>query len=110
MNFIYHITTRKTYELAQQEGLYTYCSLNTEGFIHCSTREQYLKVANNFFKDQADLVLLKIQLVQLISKLVYENTEGGDELFPHLYGPMNLDAIVEVYNLTQKDGQFIEAF
>ena len=80
---------------------YTPRALEAEGFIHCSTREQAVATANNFFRGQRDLLILRIDENRLRAELRYETpaTEGDNrarELFPHIYGPLNLDAVVAV--------------
>ena len=90
---IYHITKKSEWELAQQAGVYLTDSFKTEGFIHCSTAAQVLRVAGLLYPDEKNLVLLAIIEAELESELLYENTEGGDELFPHLHGPLSLSAV-----------------
>lgn len=92
---IYHITTRSDWEKAVEQGLYRAASLESEGFIHCSTRDQVARSAANYFKGQTDLRLLTIDPTRLTPQLIMENTTGGTEPFPHVYGPLNLDAVLE---------------
>ncbi|HSL46019.1 MAG TPA: DUF952 domain-containing protein [Anaerolineales bacterium] len=104
---IYHITTRKTWREALQRGEYRAESLDTEGFIHCSTSTQVLPVAETYYKGQGSLLLLTIDPALLSSELRWEPPSGGapppgvpeGELFPHIYGPINLDAILKVFDL-----------
>lgn len=98
MALILHITPRQHWELAQANQVYRCESLNTEGFIHCSTPQQVVKVANLFFAGQSGLVLLEIACDRLESELRYEEVNG--EFFPHLYGPLNLEAVVRVLEFT----------
>ena len=93
---LYHFTSKTDYQKAKEVGVYTPQSLETEGFIHFSKKEQILRSANLHRKGQKNLVLLRINPNQLEAELVYENTTGGTELFPHLYGPLNLNAVEEV--------------
>ena len=67
-----------------------------EGFVHCSEPDQVVRVANARFVGRTDLVLLWISVARLTAPVRYENLEGGTELFPHVYGPINLDAVVAV--------------
>lgn len=92
---IFHIAFRKAYLEARKSGVYTHPSLEQEGFIHCSTREQVEKTAARHFKPSDDLVLFAIAAKSLASKLVVEPSTAG-ELFPHVYGPINLDAVKSV--------------
>jgi uncharacterized protein (DUF952 family) len=99
-NMIFHITTRSQWEQAQQLGEYRADSLATEGFIHCSTSAQVVWVANRFYSGQTGLVLLKVERDRLQNPLQFDEIETG-ELFPHLYGALNLDAVVEVLEFNQ---------
>ncbi len=94
---IYHITGRAQWLNLQSTGGYEHPTLQTEGFIHCSDRQQILGVANRYFKGQNDLIVLELDASKLKSKLVYENTSGGSEKFPHVYGPINLDAVLMIH-------------
>jgi uncharacterized protein (DUF952 family) len=70
--------------------------LPVEGFVHCSTRDQVVKVADIRFRSQKGLVLLCIDTDKVTAEIRYENLEGGRELFPHIYGEINTDAVVQV--------------
>ena len=94
MKTIFHICPREDWEAAQQTGAYTAESLESEGFIHCSKAEQIASVANAFYKGIESLVLLHIALDKLQVEVRWE--EAGGEVFPHIFGPINLDAVVEV--------------
>ena len=89
---IYHITSKNEWLAAKTAGVYRAPSLETEGFIHCSTREQVVDSARNHFAGRADLVLLRIQSGLLIPALRLE----GERLWPHIYGPLNLEAVERV--------------
>lgn len=112
---IYHITSRAAWEDAQQRGDYRVESLETEGFIHCSTKSQVLPVAEKYYQGQPGLILLMIDPALLSSELKWEPPSGGapppgipeGDLFPHIYGPIHLDAIVKVYDLeADLDGKY----
>jgi len=94
MTLIFHITQRQQWESAQVIGSYRGDTLDTEGFIHCSRLEQVVKVANRFYAGQSGLVLLSLAIARLQSELRYEAADGDE--FPHLYGALNLDAVVQV--------------
>jgi uncharacterized protein (DUF952 family) len=96
MQPILHITKRAAWERAQAEGSYCSASLSSEGFLHCMTEGQVAWVAEKFFKGQPDLVLLHIDEAKLAAPLRYESPPGKEERFPHIYGPLNLDAVVKV--------------
>lgn len=92
---ILHITTKKIWERAQQQGEYRGDTLDDEGFIHCSTAEQIDEVAQSFFKGRQGLVLLAIDTEKVQPEIKYEDA-GNGKLYPHIYGPLNLDAVIDV--------------
>jgi uncharacterized protein (DUF952 family) len=85
---IFHITTATQWAEAEARGLYEAGSLSGEGFIHCSREEQVARVANAAFRGQGGLVVLHIDEDTVGIPVRYENLEGGEELFPHVYGPL----------------------
>jgi uncharacterized protein (DUF952 family) len=103
---ILHITSRSQWQQSQQDGEYRAPSLDSEGFIHCSRPEQILRVANRFYAGQRDLLLLSIDPNLLTAELRYDEIETGEH-FPHLYGPLNLDAVVQALSFEPNEqGQF----
>lgn len=104
---IFHITSRKDWESALGAGIYEADSLATEGFVHCSTADQYVWVANQRFRGRQDLVLLHIDPARLRSEVRYENLDGGVDLFPHVYGAIPIGAVLNVTALLPgPDGTF----
>ncbi|MDY6878042.1 MAG: methylmalonyl-CoA epimerase [Chloroflexota bacterium] len=93
MSIILHITKREQWEQAKLTRVYRGDTLDSEGFIHCSTPQQVIKVANAFYHNQKGLVLLCIETAQVQAEIRYEGLEGG-ERFPHIYGSLNTDAVV----------------
>ncbi len=95
---IVHIVERRLWQQAQQAGEYRPDSLVSEGFIHCSRPEQVLAVANRFYRATPELALLWIDPQRLQSPLRYETSDG--EIYPHIYGALNLDSVLRVSALT----------
>jgi uncharacterized protein (DUF952 family) len=93
MPLIYHIAANADWELAKESGLYEVPSLKEEGFIHCSMEEQVPLVLERFYSDRKDLVVLCIDARKLNSQLVYEWAPSMEATFPHIYGPINTDAV-----------------
>lgn len=100
---ILHITSKSEWLEAQQRGGYIAPSLQSEGFIHCSTEKQVLHVANAFYRGRTDLVLLKLDVEKLTSELKWEPPAGPpapgiseSDKFPHVFGPINLEAVSAV--------------
>jgi uncharacterized protein (DUF952 family) len=93
--FLYHITHPETLEAAKRDGSFEEPSLTSEGFIHCSYVGQMIKTANRFYKGQEGLLILKIDQNLVRAAVKLEPAENG-ELFPHIYGRINLDAIIAI--------------
>lgn len=97
MQPVYHITSNDEYEQAKATEYYFPQSFADEGFIHCSYRHQILKVATSLTQGgTGGLVLLEIDKSKVSSEIIDENLEGGQELFPHIYGPLPIDAVITV--------------
>ncbi|MGD1865320.1 MAG: DUF952 domain-containing protein [Phormidesmis sp.] len=92
---IFHITEQAAWQTAQAEGAYQPPSLASEGFIHFSTDAQVVATANRFYQGKTGLVLLTVDPSRLKPELRYEDTLNHGT-FPHLYGPLNVDAVVDV--------------
>jgi uncharacterized protein (DUF952 family) len=105
---IFHIVARTAFEAARAAGVYRADTLETEGFIHCSSREQVVPTANRFFRGRKGLVLLAIDPGRVKAEIRYEAGKDVAELFPHIYGPLDLDAVVGVSALEPSpEGTFI---
>ena len=93
---IYHITTNTAWQAALLKGYYETESLFAEGFIHNSSLQQVAGVLDRYYKNATDLILLHIDESKLTFPLKYELAPSVNELFPHIFGPINTDAVVEV--------------
>jgi uncharacterized protein (DUF952 family) len=100
--FILHLVSKLDWLTSVKEGQYAPESLSAEGFIHCSTASQIVGVANTFYRGQRGLVLLVIDPTRLRAELKWEPPAEPEptharkgELFPHLYGPLNPEAVVK---------------
>ena len=101
-----HIAKLEQWEQAKSSGVYRGDTLGSDGFIHCSTSQQVVKVANALFHGQEGLVLLSIEPSKVRSKIRYERSEAG-EPYPHIYGPLNIEAVLKVFSFEPgKDGKF----
>jgi len=94
--FIYHVTSSKEWEEAQVKKIYLPKDFVTDGFIHCSIERQLEGVLERFYKGHTGLVKLKIEKAKVQRPVLFELAEDLNELFPHIYGPLNLDSVVEV--------------
>ncbi len=93
---LFHIIANTAWAEAQAQGSYQPPSLEAEGFIHLSGEKQVIATANRFYRGQMGLVLLEIEGDRLQAELRYDDVPGHGT-FPHLYGPLNLDAVVKVW-------------
>lgn len=106
MSIILHITQCEQWEQAKLVQAYRGDTLDSEGFIHCSTPLQVIKVANAFFPGQKGLILLCIDSDKVQAEIRYEGFEG-EERFPHIYGSLNIDAVFKVLDFEPgEDGKF----
>ncbi len=104
-NLIIHLCLRQEWRKSQEQGIYRSKSLIQDGFIHCSQPEQLLEVANRYYLNIADLVLLWMVPDRVTSEIRWESADGVQ--FPHIYGPINLDAIIAVTDLkSDLDGTY----
>ena len=98
--YIYHVTTLKEWEAAKLKNEYTPVNYEQEGLIHCSVEKQIPGVLDRFYKGQTGLVKLKIEKEKVQRPVLFELAEDLDELFPHIYGALNLDSVVEVSTIS----------
>ena len=107
---IVHIAARADWEDALTSGRYVPPGFDADGFVHCSFAEQVVPVADAFYAGRTDLVLLVIDLGRLSAELRVEPPvppTGGDERFPHVYGPIEVDAVTDVVDFPcGPDGRF----
>jgi len=102
--WLYHIATAVDWEQAQQDGEYRTStrgrSLGEEGFIHASTAAQVLPVADMVYLDEPeDLVLLVLDTRRISAEIRDEPVPGWADPFPHIYGPLDVAAVVRAVPL-----------
>lgn len=95
---IFHIINEQEWK-AKNSDAYVPKDFEREGFIHCSKQEQFIQVANAKFKNQTDLLLLEINSEKVNSPIKFEKLTGMSEEHPHIYGPLNTNAITKAYRL-----------
>jgi uncharacterized protein (DUF952 family) len=104
---IFHIATRHDWDAAARAGEYRADTLETEGFIHCSEAHQVAGVANVRFRGREDLLLLWIDPALVEAEIKYEDASDGSGKFPHIYGPINTDAIARAGDYQEESGSFL---
>ncbi len=96
---IYHVTTKAQWHQALAIGFFEEPSLHSEGFIHNSTQTQVPGVIERYYKNKPDLVLLHIEETKLTAPLKYELAPSINEMFPHIFGVINIDAVVKITDI-----------
>jgi uncharacterized protein (DUF952 family) len=99
MPIIYHVTTAAGWQEAKEKGYYDHPSFKEEGFIHCSQEHQVAGVLERYFAGKDNLVKLVIDTDKLTSKFVFDWSPSTHDTFPHVYGTINADAVVDVIAL-----------
>ena len=100
--FIYHVISQNDWDLVCDKGEYAPGSFVNEGFIHFSFKDQISGVIDRYYKNQENLLILKIDINKLKSKLKLESVSGYGE-FPHLFGKLNLDSVTDIYKILRDD-------
>ena len=109
-NRLFHAALPDEWAAAQTPGRYEMSTrgrtLADEGFIHASYETQVERVANRFYADLDELVLVEIDRERLDVDVIDESPTGNpaDEHFPHLYGPLSLTAVVRAQTWRRSDG------
>jgi uncharacterized protein (DUF952 family) len=105
MSVIFHIAKSQQWEEAKQLQFYRGDTLDSEGFIHCSTLPQVTRSANKFFAGKTGLLLLWIESEKVQAEVKYEPAAG--DFYPHVYGPLNVDAVLKIIEFEAgADGKF----
>jgi uncharacterized protein (DUF952 family) len=100
-SIILHITNHDLWNQAKGAGEYRADSLTSEGFMHCSKPDQLAGVVNRYYQGQTGLIVLHIDPDLVEPSIRWENPPGRNEQFPHIYGPLNLNAVMEVKPLEE---------
>ena len=111
MELIFHIAAARDWQEALQSGEYVAStrgrSLDEEGFIHAATEAQVAQVANALYRADDNLLVLVIDPGRLQAEIRYEQVPGWEAPFPHVYGPLNVDAVVRTLPLERNaEGRF----
>ena len=96
---IYHVINKINWQKALELGYYEAASVQTEGFMHASQQHQVKGVLERYYAGETDLLLLHIDETKLSTPLKFELAPSVNEEFPHLYGRLNLDAVIKTESL-----------
>lgn len=103
----FHLVPRDVWEVAKGQSTYRPEAFESEGFIHCTDRaDELLAVGNRYYQfDPRPYLALVIRRERLTSPVVYEDP---GRVFPHIYGPLNVDAVDEILDVRRdNEGRFI---
>lgn len=104
---IYHILNVNEWEESKSKKFYEPLSYSIEGFIHCSALDKIEESANRFFRGKYEIVILCIDEERVKAEIIYEDLYNTGFEFPHIYGQLNLDSVVEVVKIKSKEnGEF----
>ncbi|MGI9542985.1 MAG: DUF952 domain-containing protein [Cyclobacteriaceae bacterium] len=95
---IYHIVDQTTWTHSVKEGQY-WPRNSREAFIHASDYNQITGTLKKHFSGKKDLLLLTVDPLKVKAEIKYEDLTGEDQLFPHIYGSLNTDAILRIEHL-----------
>lgn len=106
--FLVHAAKKRDWEGSNLTGYYGDFSIKKDGFIHCSTPDSIVDVANDNLRGITEpMLLLKIDTDLLENKIRWEKRGNKGIEFPHLYGLLNTSAVVSVYDFNRdQDGYF----
>lgn len=115
MRTIVVASTDQLWSDAQKNGIYTQSMVGAsdvnEKYIHANTSEQIIPMLNRHYTDYDDILVLLVDLDKVTSEVKFEGSSGPTPgLFPHIYGPLNIDAIYETFKPIKDDsGKFMES-
>jgi uncharacterized protein (DUF952 family) len=104
MTHIFHFINQSDLDRDLNEKALIVPSLESHGFIHCSKLDQVIAVANFIAPYDEEMRLIEIDEVQVLPEIRYENLDGGEDLFPHIYGQLNRGAIIAIHKM-EWDGE-----
>ena len=93
---IYHVVLPEVWATFEGRPSFRTPSLETEGFIHCSGQHQVAGVLEKYFHGKTGLVKLVIDTAKLTSNYLEEWSNSSMDTFPHIYGPINIDAVIDI--------------
>lgn len=101
---IIHCMQEKSWNKVKNKKSFGKKDLRKYGFIHCSTIEYFWRVAPNFRDVKESMVLICIDENKLISEIKYEDSDHCGRYYPHIYGKINMDSVVQVLPFLRDDG------
>lgn len=103
INPVFYITEREKWEVIKEDIEYSPPSIQKEGFIHLCDKNQVEVVINRYYQDKENLLLLHIDPLKLKHELRYDHVDDNQSLYPHLYGPLNLNAVIKAESISSRN-------
>lgn len=104
---IIHITNKERWQEAKRNGYYVPESLREEGYIPCARPSQLIEVIARIFQGREDLLMVCIDEERVEAEIKYEDLYDSGEKYPHIYGKLNLNAVLEVCNFVADEDKHI---
>lgn len=105
---LFYILSRNDWDKARKTGVHNPETLRSVGYLHASLAHQVLPVANSVFRGRGGLVLLELDPSKLKSEVKNEDLRRSGSPYPHIYGPINADAVVAVHRFEPgRNGTFV---
>ena len=105
MRVIYKIVSESLWREAERAGVLRGAPVDlADGFIHLSTADQVVETAERHFAGQDGLVIVAVDAGRVADALRWEPSRGGG-LFPHLYAPLPMEAVLWVKALPLSSGR-----
>lgn len=105
---LFHIAEKEKWNQSLKSKYYGNFSITKDGFIHCAKFDQLEHVANNNLKNiNKELVILCIDVSRLNSEVRWETNKKNNIVFPHVYGLVNVDCVVDAIDFKKnQNGEF----
>lgn len=107
-DLIFHLVKKGDWKDQKKESRYSPESLDSQGFIPCSSGKDVEETANRLFKGENDVLLIVINTTLIEPELKYEEDKETGTKYPHIYGPLNMDAVIDKIELAMEDDSTFE--
>ena len=102
-DLIFHVVKKEDWKEYKKDSRYHPESLDTNGFIHCSSGRDIESITNSLYKGEDGVLLIIINTTLVEPEIRYENSGNSNIKYPHIYGPLNMDAVIDKIELASED-------
>ena len=103
---IFHITTPEVWQQFAKENYFEAPSLKIENFIHASTKAQLEATAIRYYANEKEVLILHLDANAMKSKIEYEFSKSVNDYFPHIFGVIEKENILQVQSVKNEKGKF----